>query len=124
MNIIWGKMSGSSPPQNTRCVLPHGGGAEVVRDWLRSLDDADRQAIGLDLMRVQYRWPVGMPLCRALGDGLWEVRTSLPSNRIARVLFSLQQDRLLVLHGFIKKTQKTPAVIRRPEVTPLSFDNQ
>ena len=84
------------------------GGAEVVRDWLRSLDEADRQAVGLDLMRVQYRWPVGMPLCRALGDGLWEVRTSLPSNRIARVLFSVQQGRILVLHGFIKKTQKTP----------------
>jgi phage-related protein len=60
-------------------------------------------------MRVQYRWPVGMPLCRALGGGLWEVRTSLPSNRIARVLFSVQQSRILVLHGFIKKTQKTPA---------------
>jgi phage-related protein len=85
------------------------GGAEVVRDWLRGLGDADRQAVGLDLMRVQYRWPVGMPLCRALGDGLWEVRTSLPSNRIARVLFSMQQGRILVLHGFIKKTQKTPA---------------
>jgi Phage derived protein Gp49-like (DUF891) len=67
------------------------GGAEVVRDWLRSLDDADRQAVGVDLMRVQYRWPVGMPLCRALGDSLWEVSTSLPSNRIARVLFSVQQ---------------------------------
>lgn len=84
------------------------GGAEVVRNWLRSLDEADRQAVGLDLMRVQYRWPVGMPLCRPLGDGLWEVRTSLPSNRIARVLFSVQQGRILVLHGFIKKTQKTP----------------
>ena len=74
---------------------------------MRSLDDAGRQAVGLDLMRVQYRWPVGMPLCRSLGDGLWEVRTSLPSNRIARVLFSVQQGRILVLHGFIKKTQKT-----------------
>lgn len=84
------------------------GAGEVARDWLRSLDDADRRAVGLDLMRVQYRWPVGMPLCRALGDGLWEVRTSLPSNRIARVLFSVQQSRILVLHGFIKKTQKTP----------------
>ncbi|UWU75717.1 type II toxin-antitoxin system RelE/ParE family toxin [Bradyrhizobium huanghuaihaiense] len=89
----------------------------LVRNWcgpldryceLRSLDEADRQAVGLDLMRIQYRWPVGMPLCRALGDGLWEVRTSLPSNRIARVLFSVQQGRILVLHGFIKKTQKTP----------------
>ena len=54
-----------------------------------------------------YRWPVGMPLCRALGDGLWEVRTSLPSKRIARVSFSVQQVRILVLQGFIKKTQQT-----------------
>ena len=92
------------------------GGAEVVRDWLRDLDESDRNAIGQDLMRVQYRWPVGMPLCRsaalplcrALGDGLWEVRSSLPGNRIARVLFSVHQGRILVLHGFIKKTQKTP----------------
>ena len=84
------------------------GGSEVVRDWLRSLDEADRKALGLDLMRVQYRWPVGMPLCRALGEGLWEVRTSLPSKRIWRVLFSVQRGRILVLHGFIKKTQKTP----------------
>jgi phage-related protein len=83
-------------------------GAEVVRDWLRDLDAPDRQAIGLDLMRVQYRWPVGMPLCRALGDGLWEVRTSLPSNRIARVLFCVHEHTILVLSGFIKKSQKTP----------------
>ncbi|MEA2902765.1 MAG: hypothetical protein QOI12_152 [Alphaproteobacteria bacterium] len=84
------------------------GGAEVVRDWLRDLDDADRNVIGQDLMRVQYRWPVGMPLCRALGDGLWEVRSGLPSNRIARVLFSVHRERIVALHGFIKKTQKTP----------------
>lgn len=83
-------------------------GAEVVRDWLRGLDEADRNAIGQDLMRVQYRWPVGMPLCRPLKDGLWEVRSSLPSNRIARVLFSVQSDGILVLSGFIKKTRKTP----------------
>jgi phage-related protein len=74
----------------------------------RGLDEADRNAIGQDLMRVQYRWPVGMPLCRALGDGLWEVRSSLPSNRIARVLFSVHQERIVALHGFIKKTRKTP----------------
>ncbi len=59
-------------------------------------------------MRVQYRWPVGMPLCRSMGDGLWEIRSDLPSNRIARVLFNVQQGKILVLHGFIKKTQKTP----------------
>ena len=101
-------MPGSGPRKIPVVFYRTRGGAEVVRDWMRSLDDADRQAVGLDLMRVQYRWPVGMPLCRALGDGLWEVRTSLPGNRIARVLFSVQQGRILVLHGFIKKTQKTP----------------
>jgi phage-related protein len=84
------------------------GGSEIVRDWLRSLQEGDRNAIGLDLMRVQFRWPVGMPLCRAMGDGLWELRTSLPSNRVARLLFCVMQDRVVVLHGFIKKTQKTP----------------
>ena len=102
-------MPGSGPHKIPVVFYRTQGGGEVVRDWLRSLDDADRRAVGLDLMRVQYRWPVGMPLCRAMGDGLWEVRTSLPSNRIARVLFSVQQGRILVLHGFIKKAQKTPA---------------
>jgi phage-related protein len=84
-------------------------GAEVVRDWLRGLDEIDRNAIGQDLMRVQFRWPVGMPLCRAMGGGLWEVRSDLADSRIARVLFKVQQGRILVLHGFIKKTRKTPA---------------
>jgi phage-related protein len=83
-------------------------GTEVVRIWLRGLNESDRNIVGQDLMRVQYRWPVGMPLCRALRDGLWEVRSDLASNRIARVLFSVQQGKLLVLHGFIKKSQKTP----------------
>jgi phage-related protein len=83
-------------------------GTEVVRNWLRDLAEADRNVIGQDLMRVQYRWPVGMPLCRSLAGGLWEVRSDLPSNRIARVLFSIREGRILVLHGFIKKTPKTP----------------
>ena len=83
-------------------------GNEVVRNWLRSLDEGDRSAIGQDLMRVQYRWPVGMPLCRPMGDGIWEVRSDLPSNRLARLLFSLQQGRIVILHAFIKKSQKTP----------------
>jgi phage-related protein len=83
-------------------------GNEVVRNWLRALNDGDRNVIGQDLMRVQYRWPVGMPLCRPMGDGLWEVRSDLPSDRIARVLFSVEQGKILVLHGFIKKSRKTP----------------
>jgi phage-related protein len=83
-------------------------GTEVVRDWLRALEAEVRSIIGQDLMRAQYRWPVGMPLCRPMGDGLWEVRSDLPGNRIARVLFSVREGKLLVLHGFIKKSQKTP----------------
>ena len=81
-------------------------GTEVVRNWLRALDDGDRHAIGQDLMRVQFRWPVGMPLCRPMGGGLWELRSDLSGNRIARVLMSIQDGK--ILHGFIKKTRKTP----------------
>jgi len=72
------------------------------------LDQADRNIIGQDLMRVQFRWPIGMPLCRPLGDGLWEVRSDLTSNRIARVFLCFAQGELVALHGFVKKTQKTP----------------
>ena len=85
------------------------GGAEPVRDWLRTLPEADRRIIGGDLATVQIGWPLGMPLCRSLGGGLWEVRSNLLSRRIARVLFFVDQDRIGVVHGFIKKTQKTPA---------------
>jgi phage-related protein len=83
-------------------------GNEPVRAWLRDLPQADRLEIGRDLHRVQYRWPVGMPLCRAMGNGLWEVRTSLPSGTIARVFICHHDGLLFALHGFIKKTQKTP----------------
>lgn len=83
-------------------------GAEPVKDWLKALPIVERQVIGQDLMRVQWRWPVGMPLCRAMGQGLWEVRSSLPGNRIARVFFCAQADTLVAVHGLIKKTSKTP----------------
>ncbi|MBZ5655484.1 MAG: type II toxin-antitoxin system RelE/ParE family toxin [Acidobacteriia bacterium] len=83
-------------------------GAEPVRDWLKEMDTAERRAIGTDLLRAQWRWPVGMPLCRPMGKGLWEVRTDLPGNRTARVLICFYQGRLVALHGFIKKTRATP----------------
>lgn len=84
------------------------GGKEPVRDWLLSLDEQCRREVGLDLMRVQFAWPIGMPLVRPLGDGLFEVRTNLPDKRIARVLFSFHGGELFALHGFVKKTQRTP----------------
>ncbi len=83
-------------------------GTESVREWLRTLPEAERKVIGSDLRRVQAGWPVGMPLCRSLGDGLWELRSQLPSNRIARVIFFVHGERIGVVHGFIKKTQRTP----------------
>lgn len=83
-------------------------GSEPVRDWIKSLPESDRHAIGLDLMRVQFGWPIGLPLCRALDDGLWEVRTTLPDSREARVLFFFHEGRLGVVNGFIKKSQKAP----------------
>jgi|ERR1700730_8266235 phage-related protein len=83
-------------------------GSEPVRDWLKELLEAERHAIGRDLLRAQWRWPVGMPLCRALGDGLWEIRTDLPTRRTARVLLCVYRGHLVALHGFIKKTRTTP----------------
>lgn len=67
-----------------------------------------RLAIGADLLRVQYRWPVGMPLCRPLGGGLWEVRTNLADGRTSRVLICFSGGLLVALSGFVKKTRKTP----------------
>jgi len=84
------------------------GGAEPVLDWLRSLPADDRRAIGMDLATVQFGWPIGMPLCRPLGGGLWEVRSTLPSRRIARLVFFVDEGRIGIVHGFIKKTQNTP----------------
>ena len=83
-------------------------GGEPVREWLMELDKADRHAIGADLSRAQWRWPAGMPLCRPMGKGLWEVRTDLLNNRTARVLICFYQGCLVALHGFIKKTRVTP----------------
>ena len=83
-------------------------GDEPVRTWLKSLPAHERLAIGEDIKAVQFRWPLGMPLVRKLAGKLWEVRTQLPT-RIARVLFTVKGDQMVLLHGFIKKTQATPA---------------
>ena len=85
-------------------------GGEPVRDWLKTLSVADKKAIGADIMAVEFGWPLGLPLCRPLQDGVHEVRTALDNNRIARVLFYVDgHERMVLLHGFIKKTRKTPA---------------
>jgi phage-related protein len=98
-------------------------GREPVREWLTALVDADRKVIGEDIKDVEFSWPIGMPLCRALGKGLWEVRSDLAGGRIARVIFCILNGQMVVLHGFIKKTRKTPegdlelALKRKKEIT-------
>ncbi len=82
-------------------------GNEPVRDWLRALDSADKKLIGEDIKIVQWGWPIGMPVVRLMGGGLCEVRTDL-DKRIARVLFCIKDDKIVLLHGFIKKNRKTP----------------
>jgi phage-related protein len=82
-------------------------GGEPVREWLKELPEEERHAIGKDLLRAQWGWPLGMPLCRAVGNGLLEIRTDLPTKRTARVLLCLYRERLVALHGFIKKTRTT-----------------
>ena len=83
-------------------------GNEPVREWLQSLETADRRIIGQDIAIAEFGWPVGMPVCRSLGRGLYEIRSDLTSRRIARVIFCVADGRMVLLHGFIKKAQKTP----------------
>ena len=90
------------------CFYRSDSGREPVREWLKRLDREDRRTIGEDIKDVEFSWPIGMPLVGSLGRELWEVRSSLPHGRIARVLFCVVQERMVLLHGFIKKTRQTP----------------
>ncbi|MBC7783170.1 MAG: type II toxin-antitoxin system RelE/ParE family toxin [Burkholderiales bacterium] len=82
-------------------------GNEPVREWLLSLPRDERKVIGEDILKVQYCWPIGKPLVGSLGNGLWEVRSRL-GDRIGRVIFCTEEQTMILLHGFIKKSQKTP----------------
>ncbi|WP_045535208.1 type II toxin-antitoxin system RelE/ParE family toxin [Serpentinimonas maccroryi] len=82
-------------------------GNEPVREWLKSLPAAERRSIGADIKTVQFGWPLGMPLVRKLAKDLWELRAHL-ADRIARVLFTVVGQTMVLLHGFIKKSQATP----------------
>jgi phage-related protein len=83
-------------------------GREPVRDWLRDLDKEDRKVIGEDIKLVQFRWPLGMPLVRKMEADLWEIRIRLNAGRIARVFFTVRGSEMALLHGIMKKSQKTP----------------
>lgn len=80
-----------------------------MREWLKSLSSEDRKRIGEDIKTVEYGWPIGMPICKPLGAGIYEVRTDITQGRTARVLFYIdKKSRMVLLHSFIKKTRKTP----------------
>ena len=82
-------------------------GHEPVREWIQELPLSEKKIIGEDIKTVQFGWPLGMPLVRKMESRLWEVRSNLP-NRIARILFTVDSNRMILLHGFIKKSDKTP----------------
>lgn len=83
-------------------------GKEPVKDWLKELSKDEKKIIGSDVKMVEYGWPIGMPVCKPLGSGLYEVRSGLPSHRISRIIFCIHKNEMILLHGFIKKSQKTP----------------
>ena len=85
-----------------------GSGKHPVREWLHSLPEADRRLIGYDIATAEFAWPVGMPLCRSLGRGLWEIRSNISGGRIARTIFVVIGGQMVLLHGYVKKTRKTP----------------
>jgi phage-related protein len=84
-------------------------GNQPVRYSILGLSSEDRRLIGRDIQKVEFGWPLGMPCCRNLGDGRWEVRSDLSGGKIGRVLFCVAQNRIVLLHGFVKKTRKTPS---------------
>ena len=83
-------------------------GKEPVKDWLRSLSKDQRKRIGEDLKTIEMGWPLGMPLVKHIQNGVWEARTKYKDG-IARVFFKMTENQMVLLHGFIKKSQKTPA---------------
>ena len=83
-------------------------GREPVREWLKDLQREHRRTIGEDIKTLQFGWPVGMPLARKMEDGLWELRSRISAG-IARTFFTIFDDKIVLLHGFVKKSQKTPA---------------
>ena len=82
-------------------------GREPVREWLRDMNQDSRRSIGADIKTLQYGWPAGMPLARKLADDLWELRSKIPDG-IVRTFFTVHNEKIVLLHGFTKKSQKTP----------------
>jgi phage-related protein len=98
----------NSPKLSAKFFQEAGSNSEPVREWLKTLTRDERRAIGADIQTVQFSWPIGKPLADHIDGDIWEIRTWL-DNRIARILFVIEEGAVVLLHGFIKKTQKTPS---------------
>ncbi len=84
-------------------------GRKPVRDWILGLGKDDRVIVGKDIQKVEFGWPIGLPSCRPVGSGLYETRSNISDGRIARVMFCIVKNEMVLLHGFVKKSQKAPA---------------
>jgi phage-related protein len=93
---------------NKRDFLCRSSGKMPVREWLMSLDKRDGIDIGGDIATAEYNWPVGPPRCKLLSHGIFEIRSHISAGRMARVLFFIESNAMYLLHGFIKKSRKTP----------------
>lgn len=103
-------MTYDRPFQEATGVLLSDAERQRAREGLiKGLSPEDRQLVGRDVQKVEFGWPMGMPYCRSLGKGLWEVRSDLTDGKIGSVVFCVIGGRMALLHGFIKKTQKAPA---------------
>jgi phage-related protein len=104
-------------------------GNEPVREWLKALPVDEKKTIGENIKAVEMAWPVGIPLVRKLDTDLWEVRTQLP-HKISRVFFTVWKGFMVLLHGIIKKSQKTPkddldlAIKRRKHVLKGGLEDE
>lgn len=96
------------PPRLTVVFYRTETGREPVRQWLKDLSPVDRKRVSADIRTVEFGWPVGMPVCRPMGNGVWEIRSRISAARITRILFFIEDDVMYLLHGFVKKTQATP----------------
>ena len=105
--LFWYTSMSENPPSLEVCFYRTQAGNEPVRDWLISLPGDQKRMIGTEIKAIQLGWPLGMPLVRKLEKDLWEARVNL-GNTIARVLFTVSGNQIALLHGFIKKSQKTP----------------
>jgi phage-related protein len=82
-------------------------GKQPVREFIKQLSKEDQKEVGADIRVVQDSFPIGLPLVRKLKPELWEIRSFI-KNGISRIFFTFFDKKIIFLHAFVKKMQKTP----------------